>query len=279
MAFRTKPDMTAIWASLGDNTKPVDSYITNGWEAVKPPRQYFNWLDNRQDSALAYIYQAGIVQWDALTDYEGGAGNTSYVQGSDGLVYKAVADSGPNISGTGTKDPVVQPGNAAFWTLAFASQADIDLVEADVATLETQMGDGSGVTNAAAWRTALSVDSSSQVDAKVANILSPVAIFSFSDTTKNADLLGNVTLISANNATGLNQFEYVLEFSGLPAAFSSTTGPGAKRNFQLIAGSNIGSFHVTAFTSNQLTMICEHANNTYDTFPVNIEGSLYFKQA
>lgn len=186
MAFRTKPDMTAIWASLGDNTKPVDSYITNGWEAVKPPRQYFNWLDNRQDSALAYIYQAGIVQWDALTDYEGGAGNTSYVQGSDGLVYKAVADSGPNISGTGTKDPVVQPGNAAFWTLAFASQADIDAVEADVATLETQMGDGSGVTNPAAWRSELSVYSKAEVDAMTPAI---------DDTNADALQLGNKAMV------------------------------------------------------------------------------------
>lgn len=158
MAFRTKPDMSAVWASLGDNTKPLDSYITNGWEAVKPPRQFFNWLDNRQDSAIAYLYQAGIVQWDAITDYEGGAGVNSYVQGSDGKVYVALADSGPNISGTGTKDPT-NPSNSAFWEEAFAGKGDFDSLENRVDDLETEMGNGSGVTNPAAWRTALSVPS------------------------------------------------------------------------------------------------------------------------
>lgn len=156
MAFRVKPDMSAVWASLGDNTKPVDSYITNGWEAVKPPRQYFNWLDNRQDSAIAYIYQAGIVEWDDLTDYEGGAGENSYVQGSDGKVYKCLADNGPNVSGVGTKDPVVQPGNAAFWVEAFGSKAASDQNATDIADLRADYEVGAAITDPAAFRTAIS---------------------------------------------------------------------------------------------------------------------------
>lgn len=160
MPFRTKPDMSAVWASLGDNTKPVDSYITNGWEAVRPPRQYFNWLDNRQDSALAYLYQAGIVEWDNLTGYEGGSGVNSYVQGSDGKVYKCLSDNGPAVLGVGAKDPTNQPANAAFWKEAFGTKAAVDANSSAISTLQTQMGDGSGVTNASAWRTALAAVSS-----------------------------------------------------------------------------------------------------------------------
>lgn len=166
MAFRVKPDFSAVWASLGDNTKPVDSYITNGWESVKPPRQFFNWLDNRQDSAIAYLYQAGISEWDALVDYEGGAGNASYVQGSNGKVYKCLADNGPNISGTGTKDPV-NPANTAFWVEAFGSKADLDAVIASIAALGADYDTGAGIANPASFRTNLSVYSKSEVDALV----------------------------------------------------------------------------------------------------------------
>lgn len=155
MAFRVKPDFSAVWASLGDNTKPVDSYITNGWESVKPPRQYFNWLDNRQDSAIAYLYQAGISEWDALTDYEGGAGVNSYTQGSDGKVYRCLADNGPNVVSIGAKDPT-NPLNSAFWTVAFVEKSAFDSLASTVATHTTQIGNGSGVTDPAAWRAALS---------------------------------------------------------------------------------------------------------------------------
>lgn len=165
MAFRTKPDFSAVWASLGDNTKPVDSYITNGWETVKPPRQYFNWIDNRQDSAIAYLYQSGIPEWDARTDYEGGSGVNSYTQGSDGKVYRCLADNGPNIVSIGAKDPA-NPLNSAFWTIAFATKADFDALASTVSTHTTQIGNGSGVTDAPAWRTALSVPSKSEAALK-----------------------------------------------------------------------------------------------------------------
>lgn len=164
MAFRVKPDFSAVWASLGDNTKPVDSYITNGWESVKPPRQYFNWLDNRQDSAIAYLYQSGIPEWDALTDYEGGAGVNSYTQGSDGKVYRCLADNGPNVVSIGAKDPT-NPLNSAFWTVAFVEKSVYDSLASTVAGHTTQIGNGSGVTDPSAWRTALSVYTKTETDA------------------------------------------------------------------------------------------------------------------
>jgi len=87
MAEITKPDLSLVWASAGDVLKPSDSKIQSGWAVEIPPRQWFNWLDNRQDQAIAHINQHGIPVWDDKTEYQAGK---SYVQGSDGNIYRAV---------------------------------------------------------------------------------------------------------------------------------------------------------------------------------------------
>lgn len=81
------PDMSLVWASNGDVLKPTDNKIQNGWTAEIPPRQWFNWLDQRQDQAIAHIAQHGIAVWNSNTEYQAGI---SYIQGSDGIIYKAL---------------------------------------------------------------------------------------------------------------------------------------------------------------------------------------------
>jgi hypothetical protein len=108
MAETTLPDLSLIWSSAGDILKPSDSKIQQGWQAEIPPRQWFNWLDNRQDQAIAHIAQHGIAVWSDSLEYQAGK---SYVQGSDGLVYKALTTN------TNT-DPV---GNVGDWESAFLS--------------------------------------------------------------------------------------------------------------------------------------------------------------
>ncbi len=114
MALITKPDFTYVWASGGAVVAPNDSKKQLGWVAEAPPFQYDNWLQNRQDQMLAHINQRGIPAWDALTNYE--AGSLSYVQGSDGKIYKSVAASGPSsVVSNPTTD-----GTDTYWTVAFA---------------------------------------------------------------------------------------------------------------------------------------------------------------
>lgn len=87
MANITKPtDINKIWSSGGDIIAPSDTKIQGGWLTEIPPRQYFNYIDNKQDQAIAHINQHGIAVWDSVTEYQAGA---SYVQGSDGYIYKA----------------------------------------------------------------------------------------------------------------------------------------------------------------------------------------------
>lgn len=97
MAEITLPDLSLIWASAGDVLKPSDAKIQQGWSAEVPPRQWFNWLDRRQDEAIAHIAQHGIAAWSDTLEYQAGK---SYVQGSDGIVYKALTTN-TNINPVG----------------------------------------------------------------------------------------------------------------------------------------------------------------------------------
>src|SRR5690554_35452 len=114
MALLDKPNMKEVWASGGAAVKPSDEKIQTGWTAEVPPYQYENWIQGRQDQYLAHVNQRGIPQWDGATEYEGGG--LSYVQGSDGVVYKSVGSSGP--SGV-VQDPTTDVGGT-YWEKAFS---------------------------------------------------------------------------------------------------------------------------------------------------------------
>jgi hypothetical protein len=99
MASIPKPSgIDKIWAASGDILAPSDTKISQGWQVEIPSRQHFNWIDNRQDQAIAHINQRGIPVWDSVTEYQA---NGSYVQGSDGVVYKALVTN-TNINPVGT---------------------------------------------------------------------------------------------------------------------------------------------------------------------------------
>ena len=85
MAF-TKPNVNNVWANAGDVISPAGAKINQGWIAEIPAYEFENWIQNRQDQFNAHVNQYGIVVWDNSTEYQAGR---SYVQGSDGVVYKA----------------------------------------------------------------------------------------------------------------------------------------------------------------------------------------------
>lgn len=83
----SKPDYTNLWASGGSLVSPSSVKIQTGWTAEVPPFQWENWSQNRQDQAIAHVLQHGVSAWDSVTEYILGK---SYVQGSDGFIYKAL---------------------------------------------------------------------------------------------------------------------------------------------------------------------------------------------
>lgn len=131
MAVINKPnDLSTVWSSSGDLVKPTPTKIATGWEVEVPPRQWFNWLDNRQDQAIAHINQHGIPVWDALTEYQA---DKSLVMGSDGDIYKCKLTNASN-------DPVTDTTNT-YWKKAFiANPADGSQVIGDSGY--TDLGNG-----------------------------------------------------------------------------------------------------------------------------------------
>ena len=106
MAQILKPsNLSLTWASGGDVLNPGDTKYATGWQVEIPPRQWFNYLDNRQDEAIAHINQHGIAVWDDATEYQA---SKSYAQGDDGFIYKSLTTN-TNI------DPTTDGGTN--WTL------------------------------------------------------------------------------------------------------------------------------------------------------------------
>lgn len=156
MTLITKPDFTYVWASGGAVVAPNDAKKQLGWVTEAPPFQYDNWLQNRQDQMLAHINQRGIAAWDALTNYE--AGGLSYVQGSDGKVYKSVAASGPSAT---VQNPTTD-GTDTYWTIAFADVGAFLTQTAGDARYTQRSNNLSDLSNAATARTNLGVVAASE---------------------------------------------------------------------------------------------------------------------
>lgn len=120
MAEILKPaELNDVWASGGDVISPGTSKIASGWAVEIPPRQWFNYIDNKQDQAIAHINQHGIAVWDSVTEYQAGK---SFVQGSNGNIYKSLTTN-TNVN------PVSDGGTN--WQIAFGSFADFANNKAD----------------------------------------------------------------------------------------------------------------------------------------------------
>jgi hypothetical protein len=97
MADIIKPThLSKTWAKLGDKIEPSDTKKNLGWVEEIPTYQDFNWIMNRQDTAIAHNNMHGIPVWDASTEYQAGA---SLVTGSNGYIYSC------KVTNTGN-DPV-----------------------------------------------------------------------------------------------------------------------------------------------------------------------------
>jgi hypothetical protein len=127
-------NLSNTWASGGDILDPGTSKYLQGWEVEIPPRQWFNFLDNRQDEAIAHINQHGITVWDNATEYQA---SKSYVQGSNGNVYRAlttntnidpVSDGGTNWQAL-FLTRLATTGEAQGWTSDLVTLSPLKLAE------------------------------------------------------------------------------------------------------------------------------------------------------
>jgi len=156
MAKYTKPDYSEQWASAGNIVAPNSAKIQAGHIVEKPNYEYMNWLQNRQDTAIAYSLQMGIPEWDNTTQYQYTSNShASYVQ-RNGVVYKAIQ--------TGTnKDPLTE---TAYWAIAFDDKGSAATVQTNLNTHITNYSTLAGLTNTATARTNLDVYSKTEAAQK-----------------------------------------------------------------------------------------------------------------
>lgn len=157
MPVITKPtDLSLIWASAGDVLDPGNTKYATGWEAEIPPRQWFNYLDNRQDQAIAHINQHGVPVWDSNTEYQE---DKSYVQGStNGTIYRCVQTHTD-------QDPETDVSNT-YWIIAFASAGDFYTKTEANSLYLAKASNGSDIPNAATFRSNIDVYQTTQVYTK-----------------------------------------------------------------------------------------------------------------
>ena len=246
MAEILKPsNLSLTWASGGDILNPGDTKYASGWAVEIPARQWFNYLDNRQDEAIAHINQRGVAEWDAATEYQG---TKSYTQGVTGTIYRSKQTS---IN----QDPDADVGEV-YWEIAFASAGDFyTKTEADGLYLakDQNLAD---LANTATARTNLSVYSQAQtylkteVDAKTTVASTAQAQAG----TSNTVLLTPLRLREGLNATGSAPVFGVrawANFDGITTATIRASG-----NIASITRTALGTYSVVFTTAMQDASYC-----------------------
>ena len=211
-----KPSKLSLtWAQGGDILNPGDTKYATGWGVEIPPRQWFNYLDNRQDEAIAHINQRGVAQWDAGTEYQG---VKSYVQGSNGTVYRSKQTNT-------NQEPVADVAGAGLnWQIAFASAGDFYTKAQTDAAYLARASNLADLTNVATARTNLGVYSKAETYTKTETD-SKTTVASTAQAqgwTSNTTLLTPLRLAEA--FMGSNQQLGVSGYQKLPGGFILQAG-------------------------------------------------------
>ena len=81
---------------------------------LPPQREYFNAVNKLLSQHIFFLQSGGVYPWNSALDYNPGA----RVMGSNGIVYVAVAASGPDVSEVGAQNPTTDSANTYWQTLA-----------------------------------------------------------------------------------------------------------------------------------------------------------------
>ena len=251
MAEINKPsDINKIWASAGDVLAPSDSKIATGWQVEIPPRQFFNYIDNKQDQAIAHINQHGIPVWDNTTEYQYSvSGTKSICMGSDGTIYRAKQ---VNIN----ENPVTDLTDT-YWEIAFANVSDFYTQTQSDARYLQKSANLSDLTNTATARTNLSVYSQAQTYTKT-EIDAKTTIASSAQTqaqTSNSVLLSPLGLSTAFQGSS-NQLLATAGFQKMPGGLIMQWGRA------VIAVSGTTVTFPTPFPNNTFAVVTTGVDST-----------------
>lgn len=172
-----RPVYGEAWASVGEKVSPTLTKIQGGWIQEMMPYQWENFLQNRQDTALLYMLQKGVPEWDASQEYIAGKSVVTYQTN----LYISVLDS-TNVL------PTVQ----ASWKKLNPSTSSSGLV--------TIAGGGTGASTAVDARTNLGLGSIATSTAPTSN---GVVVRSAVDTLISRSVTGTTNNIVVTNGDGV----------------------------------------------------------------------------
>lgn len=214
MAEIFKKDMLRLWAETGDIVPPTDEKISTGWAVEVVPRQWWNWMQNRVDTNVAYMLQKGIPEWDGTTEYIAGK---SYVQHNN-VIYKSIQ--------TGTNQ---NPAKATtYWKKALVeSSASMEAIKTVVPSANT-IAYFTGATTAASTsltsfaRTLLGAADAATARGTLGAQQVNTALTAISDVTPAADTIAYFNGTTTAASTSLSSFGRTL-IDDLTAAAARTT--------------------------------------------------------
>lgn len=249
-------NLSLTWASGGDVLNPGDTKYATGWQVEIPPRQWFNYLDNRQDTAIAHINQHGVIAWDNTTEYQE---DKSYVQGTTtGTIYRCIQTHT-------NQDPELDVGNV-YWIIAFASAGDFYTKTQTDGLYLAKAQNLADLTNTATARANLSVYSQAQTYTKT-EVDTKTTVAS---TAQAQAWNSNTTLITplrlAEAFQGANQSLVTSGFQKLPGGLIEQWGTVPA----IVAGSSFTLTFPIAFTTEIYSAIPVAGNSSNSTTPISL---------
>lgn len=108
----TTPEGSGALSYASGWPKIVATALSAG--GLPPQREYFNAVNKLLSQHIFFLQSGGVYPWNSALDYNPGA----RVMGSNGIVYVAVAASGPDVSEVGAQNPTTDSANTYWQTLA-----------------------------------------------------------------------------------------------------------------------------------------------------------------
>lgn len=263
MAEINKPSkINLLWSSAGDILDPGDTKYQQGWDVEIPPRQWENYIQNKQDTFNAHVNQHGICVWDSVTEYQL---DKSYVQGpTNGIVYRCVqthTNQNPETDVTNT-----------YWDVAFASPgAFLTEGQGDARYLRIT-NNLSDVSSPSAARTNLNVYSKAESD----NLLPFGYFYGFllSNNGASPNTSVDVGMGQAKDSTNTNSMFLSSTLVGILQTSGSWTAGNNQNKLDTGARTSNTTYHVFVIrkTSDGSTDILFSLSATAPTMPAGYSG-------
>ena len=278
MANIDKPVYGEVWSSTGEKLAPDLVKIQGGWIQEMMPFQYENWIQNRQDVAISYLLQKGVVEWTAEQECIANKTVVTY----QGNLYMATANttgvipttiaSWKRLNGVATADGVIGiAGGGTGATTAANARTNLGLGSIATQNVNAVAITGGTINGAAIGATTPSTGAFTTVNASgvvtaasfVGNITGNVV--------GNADTVTNGVYTVGNQSIAGNK-----TFSGVTAVTNATASTNTTTGALTVAGGVgvVGALNVGGGITGSLTGNATSANTLSTGRTIALSGGV-----